>query len=139
MCVCPSLPYPLPPLPYPLPSSPSLPPLSSPSLHLPLSSPQMLRLKGKNRLHPSAIYHMVDFLDTFVLRVGILEAKEAPHQTMFSDIRGLFFKWVTDTHMHTCTHTHARMRAHTHIQSLGWVFNQISSAYLNSSPIPIRL
>ena len=52
----------------------------------PPSSVQMLRLKGKNRLHPNAIYHMADFLDTFVLHLGILEVKEASSQTMTKDV-----------------------------------------------------
>ena len=86
----------------------------------PHCSLQMLRLKGKTRLHPSAIYQMVDFLDTLVLRVGILEVKEASRQTMFNDVRGLFFKWVAHTHGHThaytytCMHTHGHTHTHTH-------------------------
>ena len=89
---------------------------------LPPSSLQMLRLKGKNRLHPNPIYHMVDFLDTLVLRLGIVEVKEAimtkdhaveahsciAQQVSFcmtKDVGGLFFKWVASTHTHAHTHT----------------------------------
>ena len=80
----------------------------------PHCSLQMLRLKGKTRLHPSAIYQMVDFLDTLVLRVGILEVKEASRQTMFNDVRGLFFKWVAHTHGHTHAYTYTCMHTHGH-------------------------